>query len=177
MFGADGERVEWDVPYVICDNRYHRWCQLMCPFKTTSKAHLALWSKLLDSVRKDVERTFGAMKKRFRILKVSLLFRDAADVQNIFLTCCVLHNMLLNYDKQFENGDFQIGIAEHTPAHNRRRILVNNIRRLLRAGDDYSCMSFPDTLTTEVDEGFESCRRKLAIHTYYCFLNKLIMKE
>ena len=61
--------------------------------------------------------------------------------------------MLLKFDKQFENGDFQFGIAEHAPAHNRRRILVNNIRRLLREGDDYSCMGFPETLTTEVDEG------------------------
>ena len=177
MFDAHGERVECDVPYVICDNGYHRWLQLICPFKTTSKAHLALWSKLLESVRKDVERTFGVMKKRFRILKVPILFRDAAVVQDIFLTCCVLHNMLLKFDKQFDNGEFQFGVSEDTAPNTRRRILVNNVRRLLRAGDDFSYMGVSETLDTEVDTGFESFRKKLATHTYYCYMNKLILKE
>ena len=64
-----------ETPYLICDNGYHRWLQLMCPFKTTSKEMLALWSKHLESKRKDAEKTFGVMKKRFRVLKIPLLFR------------------------------------------------------------------------------------------------------
>ena len=49
-------------------------------------------------MRKDVECTFGVMKKRFRILKVPSTFKTAAVISNVCRTCCVLHNMLLDHD-------------------------------------------------------------------------------
>ena len=122
---------------------------------------------MLESIHKDVERTFGVMKKRFRILKVPLLFREAAFVQDIFLTCVVLHNMLLEYDHQFDDGNFRYGMGAEITRTNRRRVLLNNVRRLLRVGDDYSFMGRDDVeLTTEVDSGFEMMRKTLADHTY-----------
>ena len=56
-----------DVPYLLCDGGYHRWVQTMCAFKTTNVEALALWSKKLESTRKDAERVFGVMKKRFKV--------------------------------------------------------------------------------------------------------------
>ena len=71
------------------------------------------FSKRLESVRKDVECTFGVtackkkltiwqvLKNRFRILKVPLLCcgRNGQEkVDNIFYTCCMIHNMLLEHD-------------------------------------------------------------------------------
>jgi len=179
VFDAEGRRHVVKIPYVICDNGYHRWLQMMCPFKTTSIYYLALWSKLLESLRKDVERTFGVMKKRFRILKVPLLFREASFVQDIFVCCAVLHNMLLEYDHQFDDGNFRYGVGPEITRTNRRQVLLNNVRRLLRVGDDYSFMGreCEEALTTEVDSGFDVMRKKLAVHTYYCFLQGLIVQD
>lgn len=56
------------------------------------------WSKTLESVRKDVERFFGILKGRFRILKLGVLFQDKIDIDNMFFTCCTLHNMLHAFD-------------------------------------------------------------------------------
>ena len=86
VHAPDGSLVRCVTPYLICDNGYHRWKNLMPPYKTTSQVDLAVWSKHLESTRKDVERTFGCIKKRFRILKVSLFFQDAKFIGNIFLT-------------------------------------------------------------------------------------------
>lgn len=55
------------VPYLICDGGYHRWLQTMCGYKKTNVESLALWSKKLESTRKDAERVFGVMKKRFKV--------------------------------------------------------------------------------------------------------------
>lgn len=52
----------------------------------------------MSSVRKDVEDTFGALKRRFRILRVPSMFFNEGDITNMFKTCCILHNMLLDWD-------------------------------------------------------------------------------
>ena len=38
------------------------------------------------------------MKKRFRKLKMPLLFRNLDQITDMFFTLCILHNMLLKYD-------------------------------------------------------------------------------
>lgn len=49
------------------------------------------WSKALESVRKDVECFFGILKRRFRTLKLGIIFQDEDDINNMFFTCCILH--------------------------------------------------------------------------------------
>ena len=56
------------------------------------------WSKLLESMRKDVECTFGILKGRWRILKSGIRHQGVDAVDKIWLTCCVLHNWLLEID-------------------------------------------------------------------------------
>lgn len=58
-----------------------------------------LWSTRLESVRKDVECTFGILKGRFRILQSRILFHSQKKVDNIFVGACILHNMNLCGDK------------------------------------------------------------------------------
>ena len=151
----------------------------MCPYKTTSQEKLALWSKRLESIRKDVERTFGVLKKRFRVLKLPLLFREASFIEDMFITCCVLHNMLLHHDSQFQDGRFRRGTSPTLPKHQRRSVLINNVMRLLGANDDFSRMQqdmMDEDTTVEVDQTFESVRKMLAEHTYYLYLRRQLCK-
>ena len=58
-------------------------------------------------MRKDVECTFGILKGRFAILRYGLRFRDISRCDQLWLTCCALHNLLLNkdgLDEDWENG-------------------------------------------------------------------------
>ena len=171
-----GVRTSCDTPYVICDNGYHRWKQMMAPYKVTSKPFLALWSKHLESVRKDVEKTFGCMKKRFRILKVPILFRDVSFVNDIFVTCAVIHNKLLDFDAHMQRrfAMFSMGVSSRLPTHMRRIVLVNNVRRLLQATDDYSYVDIDSDIEIQLDEEFEPQRQQLARHIWYLYVNRLL---
>lgn len=70
----------------------------MNPTKTPLTLEEIAWSKRLESVRKDVECFFGILKGRFRILKLAILYRKREYIDNVFFTCCILHNMLHAYD-------------------------------------------------------------------------------
>jgi hypothetical protein len=48
-----------------------------------------------ESVRKIIERVFGMLKNRFRILRLPMLVQDMSEVEDMVKVCCVLHNMCL----------------------------------------------------------------------------------
>ncbi len=54
----------------------------------------AKWSEMVESIRTDVECTFGRIKGWFRVLKYGFSFNDAAVCQDFMLSCCILHDML-----------------------------------------------------------------------------------
>jgi hypothetical protein len=54
---------------------------------------------------KDVECTFGIMKGRWRILKTGIIIYGTECAGKIWLTCCALHNWLLEVDGLNEPWD------------------------------------------------------------------------
>lgn len=105
--------------YLIVDGGYHKWRCMQCPMKHTSKMKEALWSKWVESVRKDVECTFGILKGRFRCLKLPIYYQSKSLIDNMFFTCCILHNILLNvdgYDVRWEENVNWEGQAGHHAA-------------------------------------------------------------
>lgn len=62
------------------------------------------WLIKMSCVRKDVEDSFGILKKRFTILRVPSIFNKEKDITNVFKTCCLLHNMLFDWDGLSDMG-------------------------------------------------------------------------
>jgi len=58
----------------------------------------------LESIRKDVECTFGILKKRWRVLDYGLNYYCMKDCEKVFTVCCVLQNMLLSLGENFGFG-------------------------------------------------------------------------
>ena len=79
----------------MVDNGYLRWSTTIPPFKSAIDRDQLRWSEWLESMRKDVECTFGILKGRFRILKTGIRLHKIEAVDKILLTCCALHNLLL----------------------------------------------------------------------------------
>jgi hypothetical protein len=77
------------------------------------------WSQWLESMRKDVECTFGILKGRWRILKAGVYLQSAIGIDRVWFTCCALHNWLLEVDgldKRWESGvasDWEGELGEH----------------------------------------------------------------
>jgi hypothetical protein len=57
-----------------------------------------VWSSQVESSRKDVERTCGSLKKRWRCIINPIDLLDPCHIECIFVTCCILHNMLVDHD-------------------------------------------------------------------------------
>ena len=84
--------------YVIVDNGYLEWSTTVPPVKNSCDRAELRFSQWLESMRKDVECTFGILKGRWRILKTGIRVHNTKVCDNIWLTCCALHNMLLDVD-------------------------------------------------------------------------------
>jgi hypothetical protein len=99
LFRQDGTSFLVLGAYLLTDNGYARWRMMQCPIKSSFNISELMWSTRLESVRKDVECTFGILKIRFRILGGSVNFHDQWKVDNVFVACCILHNMNLTEDE------------------------------------------------------------------------------
>ncbi len=73
------------------------WPTSICPFKRADSTTVeGYFSTNLESVRKDVECTFVILKKRWRTLNNGLMYCDITVCDQNFVTCCCLHNFLLD---------------------------------------------------------------------------------
>ena len=94
----DGNTKTFHGKYLICDGGFLRWPCLVCGVNDASHPGLMELTKVIATVRKDIECVFGIMKKRFEWLKRWSTLRKQVSIDNAFITCCVLHNMILSYD-------------------------------------------------------------------------------
>jgi hypothetical protein len=111
LLSSSGEKVDMCGAYVIVDNGYLNWSTTVPPMKDSSYRSEIRFSQWLESLRKDVECTFGILKGRWRILKTGIRLHNTAAADNIWLTCCALHNMLLNVDGLSEG--WKTGVQSH----------------------------------------------------------------
>merc|ERR1712176_782327 len=84
--------------WVLVDNGYLPWPSLVPPSKMSLSYSEMRFSRWVESLRKDVECTFGIMKGRFRILKTGIPLHGIEVTDRVWLTCCALHNFLLEED-------------------------------------------------------------------------------
>jgi hypothetical protein len=84
--------------YVICNNGYICWLTTICPYmrSQTNNRLEDYFSTRIESIRKDVECVFGIMKACWSSLDKGFKYREMQKCGDIFITCAVLHNMMLS---------------------------------------------------------------------------------
>lgn len=98
LFDSEGEQRVLSTRWIIADNGYTNWtCILAPPIAHPTKAD-QLFGSMLESVRKDVECTFGIIKMRFLRLLKGTFYKKLQKTDQLFITCCALHNMLLEWE-------------------------------------------------------------------------------
>ena len=104
--------VEYQGVWFMVDNGYLDWSCTVPPVKNATSFQTIRFSEWLESMRKDVECTFGILKQRFSVLRHGVRLGSIKNVDQIWLTCCALHNMLILIDGMDENwgiGESQNG--------------------------------------------------------------------
>jgi hypothetical protein len=64
------------------------WSTTVPPHKCSQDGRAKRWSEWIESMRKDVECTFGILKGRWRILKTGICLHGAKPADQTFKTCC-----------------------------------------------------------------------------------------
>lgn len=98
VVGEDGIPKWATGGYIIVDGGYADASWLMPPFGPGCSYDEKRWSEWLESVRKDIECTFGIIKARFRLFMNPIQFHKFSDIENAWKCACILHNMNINYD-------------------------------------------------------------------------------
>ena len=158
--------VKYKGAWVMVDNGYLKWPTTIPPFKHSNKLSEIRWSKWVESMRKDVECTFGILKGRWRILKSGIRLHGIEAADKIWLTCCALHNLLLDNDGL--NGEWTEGVSlssdwegsngelseesiqRHVPASLRRLLDPNS--ELRRNGFDSSESGYGNDRMDTIDD-------------------------
>ena len=101
----DGNIVEvkYKGVWFIVDNGYLEWSCTVPPVKDARTYVTIRFSEWLESMRKDVECTFGILKQRFSILRHGVRLESMKLCDKVWLTCCALHNRLLMLDGLDQN--------------------------------------------------------------------------
>ena len=104
-YTVSGETRNIKGAWILCDQGYQPWGTMICAYASAQAGtEMVPFNNRLGSVRKDIEDTFGIMKKRFRILRLPFLYKPAQRVGSVFKACAILHNMLLDYDQLDDIG-------------------------------------------------------------------------
>ncbi len=91
---SKGGRKVFHGLYLLCNGGYHRCLCLVFPLKTRRPGSTERkWAGMIESVQKDIEDVFGILKMRFNCLKQFSRLHLRRDIDNCFVTCCILHNM------------------------------------------------------------------------------------
>eukprot|EP00951_Prasinocladus_malaysianus_P035878 scaffold373300_cov18-Prasinocladus_malaysianus.AAC.1 len=129
----------------LCDGGYHKWLTAMCGSKHSDEVDIKAWSKLCESVRKDIECVFGILKKRFLILGGRFQNYEAAMINravyvraSCYTTCCLLTRSLLAMAARRTTGRHLAVTDEeaevHEGWHEKRKSLIRHYAIALQKG-------------------------------------------
>ncbi|XP_028065514.1 uncharacterized protein LOC114268531 [Camellia sinensis] len=105
----------YDMGYYLADGIYPQWATLVQTISSPQGAKRQHFAMMQESARKDVERAFGVLQSRFTIIGGVVRFWDPKMLANIMKTCIILHNMIVE-DEREEHLDFDYEISStNTP--------------------------------------------------------------
>lgn len=85
----------YNMGYYLSDGIYPAYATLIQTISEPSNSKERLFAKQQESARKDVERAFGVLQKRWHIIKGPARMWKTRDLGNIMKTCIILHNMII----------------------------------------------------------------------------------
>jgi hypothetical protein len=164
--------------YLLVDGGYHKWRIMQCPIKHTTDIDQIRWSEFAESIRKDVECSFGILKKRFQLLKNGINWHHKNDIDNAVFSCVTLHNMLHEfdgYDERWENELDNLHTDKEEQAmldRIRRRVVracentedYSSVGRLFNNYNNIRYAGSLDDVEVELSDKFEELRGKLVKH-------------
>ncbi|KAI3700667.1 hypothetical protein L2E82_45304 [Cichorium intybus] len=90
--------IEYRYGYYLVDGIYPEHSVLVKTLTCPSDPQRKRFKRAQERARKDIERAFGVLKKRFHIISKPALFRHKSTMQKVMYTCMILHNMIIEHE-------------------------------------------------------------------------------
>ena len=122
LYNKQGQPVVTKGGCIITDGGFLKLPCFIDPDHNNYEVSHLYWSEWLESVRKDIECTFGVLKQSFLFFRSGMRCHSQTVIDGSMKTACVLHNMLLVGDGQDqfawetlnpdsnENDDAEVGL-------------------------------------------------------------------
>jgi len=81
------------LPFYLVDGIYPRYAFLLSPQPTPSTEELTTFNRLHEAIRKDVDRLFGVLMKRFHVALHPGRYRCVTHLVTTYKAICILHIM------------------------------------------------------------------------------------
>ncbi|GJW63732.1 ALP1-like protein [Tanacetum coccineum] len=90
--------VSYKRGYYLTDGIYPQWSVLIKSIKNpgTNDHKRILYKTKHEAARKDVERAFGVLKQKWKIIKYPARGMTRSGLSDIMYTCLILHNMIIH---------------------------------------------------------------------------------
>jgi hypothetical protein len=130
---AEVKVIKYKGVWLMVDNGYIHWPTCQPPYKHYTNYPQVRWSEWCESMRKDVECTFGILKGRFRILKAGVRLHGVETTDKIWHTCCGIHNMLIEVDGLEEGWEagalspWETELGNHNPHDSDRNFALHRL--------------------------------------------------
>ncbi|GJX88635.1 ALP1-like protein isoform X1 [Tanacetum coccineum] len=105
-FVANDVTYKWG--YYLTDGIYPEWAVLMKSISQpgSNDVKRIRYKKTHEAARKDVERAFGVLKKKWAIVRTPARSRSLKRITHLMYTCIILHNMLRKEKGKSISPDF-----------------------------------------------------------------------
>ncbi|CAO2177467.1 unnamed protein product [Urochloa humidicola] len=107
---------QYNTGYYLADGIYPEWAVFVKSISLPITEKDKLFAQQQESKRKDIERAFGVVRRRFCILKRPARLYDRGQLENVVLACIILHNMIVEDEKQ---EDIEENLDLNEPANTR----------------------------------------------------------
>ncbi|XP_020887609.1 uncharacterized protein LOC110230057 [Arabidopsis lyrata subsp. lyrata] len=102
---------EYNLGYYLTDDIYPKWATFIQSISLPQTEKAFLFATHQEACRKDVERAFGVLQARFAIVKNPALLWDKVKIGNIMRACIILHNMIVEDERDgytlFDTTEFE----------------------------------------------------------------------
>ena len=107
--------VLYTMGYYLANGIYPKWATFVktisCP-RGNKQIHFA---QAQESAIKDVERAFGVLQARFAIVRGPARFLKLEVLKNIMKACIILHNMIVEDERDNNEMDFSYDASDGIP--------------------------------------------------------------
>jgi hypothetical protein len=89
-----------NIGYFLADGIYPEWAVFVKSIRIPITEKEKLYAQEQEGARKDIERAFGVLQRRWCILKLPARLYDRAVLRDVVLACIILHNMIVEDEKE-----------------------------------------------------------------------------